>query len=996
MSQSTPSSERTLPLHQRYDAVVVGTGFGGAVTACRLAQAGFRTLVLERGRRYGRQDFPPLPSASVLAPDVSRYAWKHDQGLWDVKDLGELVGVHAAGYGGGSLVYANVHLRPPRELFDDRWPAALRTGSALEEYYDLAASMLNVAPIGERNEPSLAKTTSLQRAATTLSRGPDFFYPPLAVNYVEVQDNGFGRAQEACRDCGQCCNGCPYGAKNTLDHNYLAVAEQHGAEVRTLCEVVQLEEQDDGWRLELHDHVLQGPTEPVLAPYLFMCAGTFSSVQMLMQAKAKPERRAFQSRLGIGFYPNADALGVVFDTKQAHEPTKGPVITSALMHWDPQRNDFFMIQDGGYAPQLERMVGTLRAPLWLGRNRLTNPGVSEGAPGSRSAVGGSSLPSILDALLDAGAEGAVRRAIPDALTAAWPNVRSELKKPTLLDEVVTNVIVSIVRRFVSERAPLRWFRSGGRVQRGAGALIHFMVRQLSPTPDTGDAALRALLTAAGLERADVATKVFGYHAGQPERRAVLLAMGTDRTSGVLQREPGTNKLIADLDLHHMLPTYQAEESLMTELALDFGGELRVNPAWSFLGKPITVHAQGGCRMSDDPALGVTDHLGRVHGHERLYVLDGSILPTSVGVNPSASITALAERGVLAFIRSFAGKQSWPHDDSAGAKEYALHRERALRWANKAEHRGWSIRPPSRAQSSNTPLPVRGTGVEFSERMAGSLSARPAGFFASAAAGAADYDERYRVAEAAGKLDTHVQLDLTLRCADVMRFMQDMYHPMTVKGTVRLTTRAEGTRTFDATGVATLFAERRKPYGLRRKSLKHAQKQATGFEYRTERLDKAHPEQRFMRYALAFRDPGTGKHYQLRGYKRIRQDAGFDAWRDTSTLYVQLRQVEQDAELSTAMNERTGQVQRVGALHVELTEFLFEQLKNLRAIDTLDDAETSGPQDSARATWAISTFSAFFFGSLQRVYSPAVGTALNTFFSAAHSDVRFNDHARQRR
>src|SRR6516162_4484904 len=105
-----------------FDAIVIGTGFGGAVTTCRLAQAGLRTLVLERGRRYDLASLPDLPKPGQVFPDLRRWLWSDGQGLWDLRDLDGVAVAQSAAYGGGSLVYANVHLRPPREVFDDAWP----------------------------------------------------------------------------------------------------------------------------------------------------------------------------------------------------------------------------------------------------------------------------------------------------------------------------------------------------------------------------------------------------------------------------------------------------------------------------------------------------------------------------------------------------------------------------------------------------------------------------------------------------------------------------------------------------------------------------------------------------------------------------------------------------------------------------------------------------------------------------------------------------------
>ena len=121
-----------------FDAIVIGTGFAGAVTAARLVEAGQRVCVLERGRKYEGHDFPMYPDAEALldidggtkpsgaAPDLARWLWSVDQGIYDVRDLDDVVSVQAAGYGGGSLIYANVHLRAPDEVFEQGWPAIYR------------------------------------------------------------------------------------------------------------------------------------------------------------------------------------------------------------------------------------------------------------------------------------------------------------------------------------------------------------------------------------------------------------------------------------------------------------------------------------------------------------------------------------------------------------------------------------------------------------------------------------------------------------------------------------------------------------------------------------------------------------------------------------------------------------------------------------------------------------------------------------------------------
>ena len=232
-------------------AVVIGTGFAGAVTACRLVEGGHHICVLERGRRYGPDDFPKYPTDDLFVvdkdqqehfgppPDFSRWLWDRDQGLYDIRDLDDAISVQAAGYGGGSLIYANVHLRPPRSVFNDSWPAAYRPENGdwcLDRYFDLAAYKLGVSLIPKR----LAKTLQLQRAAGTMGGADYWFRAPLAINFNEHDDPLAGRRQ-ACDMRARCDLGCDIQAKNTLDLNYLLRAERGSPrpDIRTMAEVTR-------------------------------------------------------------------------------------------------------------------------------------------------------------------------------------------------------------------------------------------------------------------------------------------------------------------------------------------------------------------------------------------------------------------------------------------------------------------------------------------------------------------------------------------------------------------------------------------------------------------------------------------------------------------------------------------------------------------------------------------------------------------------------------
>lgn len=352
----------------RYEALVIGSGFGGAVTACRLAQAGVDVAIVERGRRWRPGSFP-----RDLSKLDSGWLWLCNYGLYDARPLNDILAVQAAGYGGGSLVYANVAVRPPPEVFSS-WPAPY-SRQMLDPYFDLAAHMLEVQPVGA--DPTTGrpppKTAFMAEAARRTGNAGGFFEPNLTVTFADhgpEQVNRFGVPQRGCTFVGECDIGCNVGAKNSLDHNYLSVAESHGATVATLTEAVHIGRTADGYIVRLREHGRpgarrEGVRRDVLARQVFVCAGALGSTELLLRSRDQyatlPE---LPPSLGMGYSGNGDFLsfGHVHPTDgRRFGPGEGPTITTAsVLHTEGSAEEqWFVLEDGGYSRHLARLVGEL-------------------------------------------------------------------------------------------------------------------------------------------------------------------------------------------------------------------------------------------------------------------------------------------------------------------------------------------------------------------------------------------------------------------------------------------------------------------------------------------------------------------------------------------------------------------------------------------------------------------------------------------------------------
>jgi cholesterol oxidase len=517
-----------------YDVVVVGSGFGGGIAACRLAEAGKRVCVLERGRRFGRDDFFDDPAQ---APEILWHEKANPRGLFDVRLMSDVSVITAAGVGGGSLVYANVQLRAPADVFEQGWPAAI-TRAELEPWYDKTEDALQ--PRTTPADPALRKVSAFAAAGRGAGREADLL--PIAVHFGEAREHPFsGVPQEGCQNLGRCDLGCPVHAKNTVDITYLARAETHGAEVRPLHLATGLEPPQragGNWRVAFRD-LDSGAKGTVEAPRVVLAAGTLGSPRLLFANRKR--LKGLSSALGSRFSGNGDALGIAFDPTdpdvRGARNDFGPVMTSKLDYTQDRK---LIVADGG-------------------------------------------LPANFDVLLDV-ARG-----------------------------------VDVIRGW------RRW------LLRLRNLFVHMGFSDLAMHP-------RELRLAEARPDTDA---------------LVFLMIGRDAADGQMRLTP----LFRHFDIRWSKEGSAALFKDLERTAHELADAAGATPFYALEGGPLstftTVHPLGGAPMADDPAHGVVDDLGRVHGQPGLYILDGSIVPTALGVNPSKTIAALAERGAAALVEELA-------------------------------------------------------------------------------------------------------------------------------------------------------------------------------------------------------------------------------------------------------------------------------------------------------------------------------------------------------
>ncbi len=501
-----------------YDVVIIGSGFGGSVSALRLTEKGYRVAVLEAGRRFADHEFARTSwrlRRYLYAPALGCY------GILRLTLLPHALIMSGAGVGGGSLGYANTLYEPPDAFFDDpQWSAITDWKDELAAAYDQAKRMLGVTT----NPVETAADRALRAVAEEMGVGQTFRRTPVGVLFAEGADadpffGGAGPERRACTLCGSCMTGCRVGAKNTLVKNYLYLAEQAGATVFPLTTVIDVRPLDGGgFSVRTRKTGGMAKREMTAAQVIF-AAGALGTQRLLHRLRDRGRLPGISPRLGELSRTNSESILGARTRRRDVDFSHGVAITSSI-HPDPTMH----VEPVRYGPGSNALalLATVLVDETGGRSRL------------------------------------------------WAGLK----------ELVRNR--RDLRLFMS---PRRW----------------------------------------------------------SEQTVVLLGMQPLDNSLTLHTKRG--RLTSRPGVGEPNPVWvPAAHDVARRVAKQIDG-VPLGSVTELVGRPVTGHFIGGCPIGADPSAGVVDPYHRLFGHPGLHVIDGSAMAANPGVNPSLTITALAERAI---------------------------------------------------------------------------------------------------------------------------------------------------------------------------------------------------------------------------------------------------------------------------------------------------------------------------------------------------------------
>jgi cholesterol oxidase len=531
-----------------FDVLVVGSGFGGSVSALRLTEKGYKVGVIEAGRRFDTNPsgapgsrYPELPKTNWR---VGRYLWAPALGLTGIQRMHLIRGAKSsrvmvlagAGVGGGSLNYANTLYVPPEPFFKDRqWAHITDWQDELAPHYDQAKRMLGVV----RNPTTTAADEVMKKVAGRMGKGGTFVRTPVGVYFgrgagIESADPYFGGAgprRRGCLECGECMVGCRHGAKNMLTENYLYLAEKAGARVMPLSRVTSVRPlPGGGYEVAIVRTGSFGRNRRTFTTgQVVFAAGTYGTQKLLHRLKSTGLLPRLSDRLGALTRTNSEAIlgGGRRNGRPGPDFSKGVAITSSF-HPAPD---------------------THIEPVRYGR--------------------GSNLLAALQTLLVDGDRPGERH---------------------------TPRIVKFGRELLRRPRDLAQL---------------FDVRHWS------------------------------------ERTVIALVMQTRDNSITLSPKKGPFGWDVRASAGHgePNPTWIPEGHEATRLIAEEIGGIPGGAWGDLFDVPMTAHFLGGCAIGDSAESGVIDAYHRVYGHPGLHIVDGSAVSANLGVNPSLTITAQAERAM---------------------------------------------------------------------------------------------------------------------------------------------------------------------------------------------------------------------------------------------------------------------------------------------------------------------------------------------------------------